>query len=182
MPGLRSKRLAGTPPCAAFARRTPMTAMYESAGGPTRTTVNAGRLWAGGLATAVVAALIAIVGILIGRGLFGVEVLAPKGAGVWGDADTGWYALGAALISLVATGLMHVLLLFTPRPMRFFGWLMTLGTVVGMLAPFVTENDMGSRLFTAGLNFVLGVAIGSLIAGSARSAVRPIATQAAPRY
>src|SRR3954469_21025483 len=122
MPGLRSKRLAGTPPCAAFARRTPMTAMYESAGGPTRTTVNAGRLWAGGLATAVVAALIAAVGILVGRGLFEVDVLAPKGAGVWGDASTGWYALGAGAAALTATALVHVLLLFAPRPMRFFGW------------------------------------------------------------
>src|SRR4051812_2376248 len=130
MPGLRSKRLAGTPPCAALARRTPMTAMYESAGGPTRTTVNAGRLWAGGLATAVVAALIALAGILVGRGLFGVEVLAPKGAGVWGDADTGWYALAAALGALAATGLIHLLLLYTPKPMRFFGWVMTLVTVV----------------------------------------------------
>jgi uncharacterized protein DUF6069 len=149
-----------------------MTAMYQSATPPSRPVVNAGRLWAGGAATAVVAALIAVVGILVGRGLFNVEVLAPKGAGVWGDASTGWYALGAALLSLVATGLMHLLLLFTPRPMMFFGWVMTLATVTGMLAPFVTEKELGSRVFTAGLNFILGVAIGSLVAGSAKAAMR----------
>src|SRR3954470_12669677 len=157
-----------------------MTAMYPRAEQPSRPAVNAGRLWAGGAATAVVAALIALVGILVGRGLFDVAVLAPQGAGVWGDADTFWYALGAALFSLAATGLMHLLLLFTPRPMLFFGWVMVLATVVAMLAPFVTENDLGSRLFTAGLNFVLGVAIGSLTAGSARSAVVRVPAAARP--
>ena len=149
-----------------------MTAMYQSTSPSPRPALNAGRLWAGGAATAVVAALIAIVGVLVGRGLFHVDVLAPKGAGVWGDARTGWYALGAAMLALVATGVMHLLLLFTPRPMLFFGWVMTLATVVAMLAPFVTKQDLGSRLFTAGLNFVLGVAIGSLVAGSAHTAVR----------
>jgi hypothetical protein len=158
-----------------------MTPMYQSAGPPPQSAVNAARLWAGGVATAVVAALIALVGILVGRGLFDVAVLAPKGQGVWGDADTGWYALGAALLSLVATGLMHLLMLYTPRPMRFFGWLMVLATVVATLAPFVTDNELGPRLFTAGLNFVLGVAVGTLIAGSARSAVRPVPAQPVPR-
>src|SRR4029453_4829683 len=152
-------------------REDAMTAMYQSVNPPSQPRVNAGGLWAGGAATAVVAGLIAIVGILIGRGLFDVAVLAPKGKGVWGDADTFWYALGAAVLSLVATGLMHLLLAFTPRPMLFFGWVMVLGTVVAMLAPFVTDSDLSSRLFTAGLNFILGVAVGSLVAGSARAAL-----------
>jgi hypothetical protein len=158
-----------------------MTAMYQPASSPPRPGVNTGRLWAGGAATAVVAALLAVVGILIGRGLFDVDVLAPKGAGVWGDASTFWYAFGAGVCALVATGLMQVLLLYTPRPMRFFGWLMVLATVVAMLAPFVSDNDLGSRLFTAGLNFFLGVAIGSLVAGNARAAVRPLVVQPSPR-
>jgi hypothetical protein len=158
-----------------------MTAMYQPAGRPAQPVVNASRLWAGGAATAVVAALIAVVGILVGRGLFDVAVLAPKGSGVWGDASTVWYALGAAALSLVATGVMHLLLLYTPRPMRFFGWVISLATVLAMLAPFVTDNDLGPRLFTAVLNLILGVAIGSLIAGSARSAVRVVPAQPAPR-
>ena len=158
-----------------------MTAMYPAAEPPPRPMVNAGRLWAGGLATAVVAALIAVVGILIGRGLFGVAVLAPKGAGVWGDADTGWYALAAAICAIAATGLMHLLLLYTPKPMRFFGWVVTLATVVAMLLPFVTEEDLGSRMFTAGLNFILGVAIGSLVAGTAHTAVQIAVARPAPR-
>jgi len=40
-------------------------------------TVDASRLWTGGLATALVAALVAFVGVLICRGLLDVPVLAP---------------------------------------------------------------------------------------------------------
>ena len=40
--------------------------------------VDTGKLWAGGLATAVVAALIAVVGIVIARGIFHIPVLAPN--------------------------------------------------------------------------------------------------------
>jgi hypothetical protein len=157
-----------------------MSAVYQSGTGAQRPPVDGGRLWAGGLATALVAALIAIVGILLTRGLFGVAVLAPKGEGVWGDASTGWYALGAAVASLAATALVHVLLLFTPRPMLFFGWVMTLATIAAMLAPFATNQALASKLATALLNLILGIAIGSLVAGSARSARRTAAMRAAP--
>jgi hypothetical protein len=153
-----------------------MTGVYESrASGPT---VDAGRLWAGGLATALVAALIALVGILAARGLFDVAILAPKGKGVWGDASTAWYAVGAAVASLAATALMHLLLLFTPRPMVFFGWVIGLLTVAAVIAPFATGKDTAATIATALLNLVLGAAIGSLVAGSARGAVRAVAVGA----
>ena len=42
--------------------------------------VNAGRLWAGGVATAIVAALAVLAGVLITRGVLGIPVLAPKAA------------------------------------------------------------------------------------------------------
>jgi len=140
---------------------------------PPQPVLNAGRLWAGGAATALVAALIAVVGILFGRGVFDVEVLAPKGDGVWGDASTGWYAAGAAAAALLATGLIQILILTTPRPMRFFGWVIALATVAAMLMPFATDESRGSRWYTAGLNLVLGIAIGSLVAGVAKSSLRP---------
>jgi hypothetical protein len=149
-----------------------MSAMYQPVT-PPRPTVNGGRLWAGGAATALVAALIAIAGILLTRGLFDVPILAPKGDGVWGNASTGWYALGAAVCALLATGLMHVLMLTTPKPMTFFAWVIGLATVCGMLAPFITDASFASRMCTAVLNLVLGVAIGSLVAATARTAVRP---------
>ncbi|BCY11391.1 DUF6069 family protein [Actinoplanes sp. L3-i22] len=143
-------------------------------------TVNAGKLWAGGGATAAVAALIAVAGILLGRGIFDIDVLAPKGQGTWGDASTGWYALGAALAALLATGLVHVLILTTPRPMRFFGWVIGLATVSAMLAPFVTDAERAAQFYTSGLNMIIGIAIGSLIAGVARSATRLVRVDTRP--
>ncbi|MEU4421449.1 DUF6069 family protein [Actinoplanes sp. NPDC024001] len=158
-----------------------MTGMNAPMDPAPRTVVNAGKLWAGGAATAAVAALIAVVGILFGRGLFDIDVLAPKGEGTWGDASTGWYAFGAGVAALLATGLVHALIVTTPRPMRFFGWVVGLSTVAAMLAPFVTDASLGARLYTAGLNLVLGIAIGSLVAGVARSSTSQVVPRPAPR-
>ena len=143
---------------------------------PTRAgvTVNAAKLWAGGAAAALVAALVALVGILLCRGVFDIPILAPKGAGAWGDADTGKYALGAALVTLVATGLMHLLLLATPRPFMFFGWVVSLATLAAVLAPFAVKAEQDSQFCTAAINLVLGAMIGSLVSGSAHSALRPV--------
>ena len=104
--------------------------------------VDAGKLWAGGLATAVVAALIAVVGIVIARGIFHIPVLAPNRSGTWGDADTVTYALAAFGVGLFATALMHILLLATPSPFTFFGWILGLSTLVAALAPFATSAEM----------------------------------------
>jgi hypothetical protein len=58
--------------------------------------VNAGRLWAGGTATAVVAALAVLAGVLITRGVLGIPVLAPKTANNFGNSATTVYMLLAA--------------------------------------------------------------------------------------
>ena len=44
------------------------------------------RLWVGGVATAVVAALIVLVGVVIARGILGISVLAPASAGDLGTS------------------------------------------------------------------------------------------------
>jgi Family of unknown function (DUF6069) len=138
----------------------------------TSRTVDAGRLWTGGVATAVVAALVALVGVLVCRGLLEVPVLAPTEAGTLGGAGT-WRLVGlAALAALVATGLLHLLLLSTPRPLRFFSWIVTLATVAAVLAPFLTDADLDEQLATAAVYLAVGIAIGSLLSGVGRSAVR----------
>ena len=149
-----------------------MPTVDESGIRPQPPAVDGARLWTGGAATAVVAALLAVVGILVTRGLLGIPVLAPKGEGTWGDASTGWYAFGAAVAGLAATGVMHLLLLFTPRPMRFFGWIVALVTATAVLAPFTAHGSTASTVATAVLNLVLGIAVGSLVAGSGRSAAQ----------
>lgn len=136
--------------------------------------VNANRLWTGGVATAVVAALVAVVGVLIARGLLDVPVLALTEEGVLGSANTARLALVAAGAALAATGLMHLLLLllFIPRPWQFFTWIMSLVTLAAVLAPFATDAEVATKVATAAIFLAIGVAVGSLVSGVASSAVR----------
>ncbi|MFD3402341.1 DUF6069 family protein [Kribbella sp. NPDC058693] len=136
--------------------------------------IAAARLWSAGAATAVVAALIAVVGILLARGVFDIPVLAPEGEGTWGDADTMTYALFCALAALVATGLLHLLLASTPRPFEFFGWIIALATVAAAAAPFVAGGETSSKIATAVINLAVGVAIGTLLTSAGRTATRAI--------
>ncbi len=135
--------------------------------------VNTGRLWAGGAATAIVAALAVVAGVLIARGVLGVPVLAPAAAGNFGDSSTAVYALLAAGCALLATGLLHVLLLGAPRPLSFFVWIAGLADVIVAAAPFTQPAPLASKIFTAIINIVVGVAVITLLSGVGRSAARP---------
>ena len=134
--------------------------------------VDAKTLWSGGAATALVAALIALVGILICRGLLNIPIVAPRQDGTWGNAATAEYAAAAMLASLVATAIMHLLLLTTPRPRMFFAWIMGLATVIAVLFPFATSAPMSQKVATAIINLVLGCAIGSLVRAVAARSIR----------
>jgi hypothetical protein len=137
-----------------------------------RRRLDARPLWSGGVATAVVAALIALVGILVCRWLFNVPILSPRGEGAWGNASTVGYVFAAAACALVATALMYLLLLTTPYPRVFFGWIIGLATVVAVVFPFSSTAPMSQKIATGLLNLVLGVAIGTLIAEVSRRATR----------
>jgi len=139
---------------------------------PSRLQVDAGKLWPGGIATALVAALVAMVGVLVCRWLFGIPLLAPKSDGAYGDVHTTGLVLIAAAAALVATGLVHLLLLSTPRPLTFFAWIIGLATVLAVLVPFSTAAPLTAKVATAVVDLVLGVAIGSLISSVAARSVR----------
>jgi hypothetical protein len=113
-----------------------------------------------------------VVGVVIVRVLFDVPVLAPTREGTLGNASTARLAGLAALAALLATGLMHLLLVSTPRPFRFFAWIVALLTLVAVLAPFSTDADLDTKVATAAINLAIGLAIGSLVPGVARSAIR----------
>jgi hypothetical protein len=134
--------------------------------------VDAGRLWMGGMATAAVAALVALVGVLIARGLFDVPLLAPTREGTLGDASTAGLAGLAAAAALLATGLMHLLLVSTPRPGQFFRWIMGLATVIAAIIPFMTGAEQSTKIATAAIYVAIGATIASLVSSVARSAVR----------
>jgi hypothetical protein len=150
--------------------------------GPGRVRVDSGQFWAGGAATAVVAALIALVGILISRWTFHIPILAPAGDGAWGDAHTGEYVLVAACVALIASGLLYLLILGAPAPGLFFRWIMGLATVAAVIYPFSTSAPLNQKGATAVVDLVLGVAITSLLTAVAARAIRRVVvtSQAGP--
>lgn len=139
--------------------------------GPRRLVLDAGRFWAGAAATAVVAALAAVVGVLVFDGIFDIDLLAPNVFGL-ADADLGRYVIAAVAATIVAALLMHVLVLSTPRPRAFFGWIIALLTLAAALAPFALDAEMESEIATAVVNAVIGIVIGTLIASVAGRTVR----------
>ena len=69
---------------------------------------------------------------------------------------------------------MHLLLLSTPYPRVFFGWIIGLATLVAVVFPFSTTAPISQKIATAFINLVLGIAIGSLVAEVSRRATRRV--------
>src|SRR6202789_3658590 len=138
----------------------------------TRPVVDARQLWAGGVATAIVAALVALVGVVVCRWLFNIPLMSPESSGTYGDAHTTDVVLLAAAAALIATGLAHLLLVAAPRPMTFFTWIVGLITLLMVLIPFSTSAPISEKIATAAVTLVIGIAIGSLTNGVAARAVR----------
>jgi hypothetical protein len=144
--------------------------------GPNGPKLNAGRLWAGGVMTAVVVALLMILGVSVAKGIFGVQVPVPSAGGTMSSFA---YVAFGVLAALVATALAHLLIMVAPRPLLFFGWITFLCTVIAVLAPF--QNSvfgsfshipmLDSKIATALINLCVGIAIGSLITGVAHSSM-----------
>jgi hypothetical protein len=151
-------------------------------GAPDRPPIDATRLWAGGLATAVVAALIALVGVLIVRAVLKIALYAPKEAGAFGDGDTIVLCVAAAAAALAATGLVHLLLLATPRPLSYFSWIVGLQTAVAVVMPLLAGIPLAIALAQSVIHLVIGLAIGSLVGGAASSAIRVRRAPYSQRY
>lgn len=153
-----------------------MTSTFPYGRGKTVLRLNPGRLWAGGVATAVIAALIVIVGISIARGIFGVPMPVPAPNGGMSAIAYVGIAAGAAI---VATALLHLLIVGAPRPLAFFAWIVFLATVLGVLAPFSNSvfgsfsniAYLNSKSSVAAINLIVGIAIGTLLTSVARSSV-----------
>jgi hypothetical protein len=137
----------------------------------TRRVVDTGRLWTGGLLAGVVAAGVAIVGLLVARGILDIPVLIERD-GELVDASTWWYAGAAFLAALAATGLLHLLLLRAPQPSQFFGWIVGLAVAVAVLLPYATGAELASKVATSVLNLVIGLSVASVVSGLGRSSAR----------
>ena len=134
-------------------------------------TVDESRLWIGGLMAAVVAALMAAVGLLLVRGIADVPVLVQRD-GQLVNATTWWYAGAAALGAIIATGLLNVLLLWAPKPYLFFGWILGLAVVIATLMPYTFDAERGSKVATSAINLAIGVCISSILVRVGRSAAQ----------
>jgi hypothetical protein len=129
------------------------------------TVIVASRLWAGGAATACVAALVAAVGVLLFGSVLDVRLVQPPLLLTPTSSLVANYALTAFVAALLATGIAHLLLATTPRPRLFFGWIVGLATVASMVVPFASDASLGAKVSTAAINLVVGIAIGSLLTG-----------------
>ena len=118
------------------------------------------------------AALIGLVGILVARAVFQLAVLAPKQAGAFGDDNTTRLCVIAAVAALLATGLAHLLLVSTPSPLSYFGWIVGLLTVAAVVVPFLGTGSLPVRFAEAAIHLVIGMAIGGLVSNAAASASR----------
>lgn len=139
---------------------------------PQSSGVDARTLWAGGAATALVAALIGFIALLVARGIFEIPVLAPTEAGALGDATTIGLCTFGAVGALVATALMHLLLLTTPQPRTFFITIAGLGTIALALTPFTLDAELTTKIATALVYLVTGAVIVILIGSVADYAGR----------
>jgi Family of unknown function (DUF6069) len=144
-----------------------MTGAYPAS--PQPATVAAGRLWAGGLATALVAALTAALGVLIASGLLDIDISAPY---AFTENEAMDYAIASAIAALLATAIIHLLIVAAPRPFAYFRWIMGLAIVAVTLQPFATSPALSTKVATAAINFVVGIAIASLTSGTAGRLVR----------
>ncbi|MFC9977981.1 hypothetical protein ACFVH6_44450 [Spirillospora sp. NPDC127200] len=143
--------------------RAPENAGYAAGGTADRTVVRAGRLWAGGLATAVVAALVVLVGLMAARGVLDVPVAGPDTDRLVGDSPGLTYALLAGGAALVGTALLHGMLLTVPSPLKFFGWIGGLATAAFALAPLALHSDLVAGLVAGAINLVAGTAVTVLL-------------------
>jgi hypothetical protein len=135
-----------------------------------RYAVDGGRLWIGGVMAGLVSAGVGIVGLLIARGIFHVRVFTKGPSGELVNASTAWYALVAFAIAIVATALLHVLLLAAPSPFKFFAWIMALAIAIAALIPFTTSAHLAPKVASAAINAAIGIAVLSILSGVGRSA------------
>ncbi len=137
--------------------------------------VNAGRLWGGGVATSLIAGGVALVSLFGAKGVFDVDVFVPTspGADTYRMLDGGPAFLVALVAGLVATGLLHLLLLYAPRPLLFFQWGALVVIAASLLYPFTLSLEQSSEIALAVIHGLTGIAIVSMLSGIVGWVSRP---------
>ena len=96
-------------------------------------------------------------------------------AHAFSTANAGLLCLFAAVAALAATGIAHLLVVSTPDPLSYLGWIIGLSTAAAVVVPLIGGLPMAAAIAVAVVNLVIGLAIGSLVVGAAAAAYRPTA-------
>ncbi|GIG40104.1 DUF6069 family protein [Cellulomonas phragmiteti] len=169
-----TRRYETVPPAAPVPPPAPVPAAVPAAPRrETRLTVETGRFWAGAAATALVAALVGVVGVIVLEQILRIDLVFRDPFGV-GSAMAS-YILGGILVAVAAGALLQLLVLTTPRPRAFFGWILALATVVATLLPLTWTAQAGSAIASGVVNLLIGVAVWSLLTGVLGWTVRRVA-------
>ncbi|PUB24294.1 hypothetical protein C8K30_10940 [Promicromonospora sp. AC04] len=135
-----------------------------------------GRYWAGALATMLVAALIGLAADFILEDVLNLEIQPQADLFGTGSDAMAWVVAGA-LFALAAAIVLYLLVLSTPRPRAFFGWVVSLATVILAAVPFADLSDPVPAVLAAVVWIVIGSAVWSLLTGTlSRTVVRRTAT------
>jgi hypothetical protein len=147
-----------------------MSYQYDQFGDTPPLKVDGRKLWAGAVATALVAALVGIAGVLAIVRLLGIPILGARGGAV--SNAIVFVPLVSALAAIACAALLHVLVMTTPRPRLFFGAICTAVIVVLMLMVFLLPGTLEEKIATALLYAIIGIVILTLLSGVARTAIR----------
>ena len=129
------------------------------------------RYWVGAALTAVIAALIGLVGLTVAHGILHVPVLLASGSTL-APVHYAVYGLAAAAIALVASGLYDAMVQVAPRPAAYYGWLAGIVTLLAGLLPFTTTAGLHSQFALGLTNLAVGLAIAVLVPLAATNARR----------
>ncbi|GAA1114800.1 hypothetical protein [Nocardiopsis composta] len=136
-------------------------------------TIDASRLWSGGIATALAAALFVLVATLAVRGVLGVPALAHGPTGEFGDLGTALHAALAGAAALAATALLHLLLAAAARPTALFCWIAGACAAAAALLPFALSGPLAAQIAAAAVNALTGAAVVFLLARVGIGVLRP---------
>ncbi|WP_275003170.1 hypothetical protein [Promicromonospora iranensis] len=131
-----------------------------------------GRFWAGALATTLVAALIGLAANFILGEVLNLEIRAQADLFGTGSDMMAWVVAGA-LFALAAAAVLYLLVMSTPRPRSFFGWVVALATVILAAVPFAGQFELVPAILAAIIWIIIGSAVYSLLTGTlSRTVVR----------
>lgn len=130
--------------------------------GFSRPRFDARRYWVGSALTAVVAAMIGLIGMIVGKDILTRAVPTHDLAGL-GAVGIGAYTASVAVIAVVAAVLFAVIARLAPQPGHYFGWIGSLGVVLAVVLPFTLPLALLSQTVFAIINLAVGAAIVTLV-------------------